>query len=264
MRQSIIQVDSFTDKPFAGNPAGVCFLDGPAKESWMRSVASEMNLSETAFFYKQGKDYNYNLRWFTPVAEVEMCGHATLASAHVLFKDNHVPHDNRITFHTLSGPLYASLNGEWIELNFPAKIPREESIPENLESALGFKPSYFAKAGEDCMAVCDSEDTIRNLTPNISAIEKLPTRGLIVTARGSGDYNFISRFFAPAVGIPEDPVTGSAHCVLAPYWMNVLGKTEMVGYQASPRGGAVRVRVEDDRVILAGKAVIVIRGELYT
>jgi PhzF family phenazine biosynthesis protein len=262
MKQSIIQVDSFTDKPFAGNPAGVCYLDEPAEESWMQSVANEMNLAETAFFYKQGDDYN--LRWFTPVAEVEMCGHATLATAHVLFHDNHVAHDQRITFHTLSGPLYASLKGEWIELNFPAKIPSEIPAPDNLEDALGFKPSYFAKAGEDCMAVCDSEETIRNLRPNISAIEKLPTRGLSVTARGSGDYDFVSRFFAPAYGIPEDPVTGSAHCALAPYWMNVLGKTEMVGYQASPRGGAVRVRVENDRVILGGKAIIVIRGDLYT
>lgn len=262
MKHSIIQVDSFTDKPFAGNPAGVCLLDRPAEEIWMQSVANEMNLAETAFLYKEGNDYN--LRWFTPVAEVEMCGHATLATAHVLFQDKHVAQNKRITFHTLSGPLYASLNGEWIELNFPAKPPKEEPIPENLENTLGFMPAYFAKAGEDCMAVCDSEEAIRNLKPNISAIEKLPTRGLLVTAKGSGEYDFVSRFFAPAYGIPEDPVTGSAHCILAPYWMNVLGKTEMVGYQASPRGGAVRVRVEKDRVVLAGKAVTVIRGDLFT
>ncbi|MFH1701784.1 MAG: PhzF family phenazine biosynthesis protein [Candidatus Zixiibacteriota bacterium] len=262
MKQTIIQVDSFTEKPFAGNPAGVCLLDGPAEEGWMQSVANEMNLSETAFLYKKGDDYN--LRWFTPAIEVKMCGHATLAAAYVLFNDNHVSFDRRITFHTLSGQLYASLNGEWIELNFPVRISKEEPVPVGFEEALGFKPSYFAEAGEDCLAVCDSEETIRNLSPNISAIEKLSIRGLIVTARGSGEYDFISRFFAPAVGIPEDPVTGSAHCTLAPYWMNVLGKKEMIGYQASPRGGAVRVRVEDDRVVLAGKAVIVIRGELYT
>lgn len=257
----ITQVDAFTDKPFAGNPAGVCVLERPASEDWMRQIAAEMNLSETAFLHPE--DGRYRLRWFTPAAEVDLCGHATLASAHVLWHDKIVPEEQVIRFMTRSGLLEARKQGEWLELNFPAKPSVPTTDPGGLAEALGVSPLYIGKSAFDYLLEIESDSQLRTLTPDLNAIGKLPVRGVIVTARSQAtEFDFVSRFFAPAVGVPEDPVTGSAHCVLGPYWMSKLGKNSFTAYQASKRGGVMRVRVEGDRVRLSGQAVIVMRCEL--
>ena len=262
MNQKIITVDSFTGKLFSGNPAAVCLLDGPMPEDLMQNVAREMNLSETAFFYPEGEG-RYHLRWFTPTVEVEMCGHATLATAHVLFIDGHLGAETTARFRTLSGELTARHDGDWIELNFPATPPAASDPPNGLREALGAEPVYVGKSRSDLLVEIESEQAVRNLEPDIMAIGRLPARGVIVTARATSEgIDFVSRFFAPAIGIPEDPVTGSAHCALAPYWAEKLHKHQMVGYQASARGGVVKVTVDGDRVRLGGKAVTVIRGEM--
>jgi len=261
MPQPVVQVDAFTNRPFAGNPAAVCVLDGPRDEQWMRDVAAEMNLSETAFLHPAGD--GWNLRWFTPEAEVALCGHATLASAHVLWQDEHLPFGREARFHTLSGVLAAALQGDWITLDFPAKPETEAPAPEGLEAALGVRPVYVGRSQFDWLVEVESEDVVRALKPDLGLLARVDARGVIVTAQGSGmDYDFVSRFFAPRVGVPEDPVTGSAHCVLAPFWTRRLGRDELTGYQASRRGGIVRVRAVGDRVVLAGQAVTVMRGEL--
>jgi len=228
----------------------------------MRHVAREMNLSETAFLVPQNG--GYNLRWLTPAVEVDLCGHATLASAHVLWQDGHLPEGQQARFHTRSGLLTADRRGEWIEMDFPVKRPAPAETPTELLSALGVAAArYVGRNAFDYFVEVDSEKVVRALTPDHSTLRKLPVRGIIVTARaGQGGFDFVSRFFAPGSGIDEDPVTGSAHTALAPYWAAQLGKSEMIGYQASPRGGVVRVRVEGDRVMLAGQAVTVMTGEL--
>lgn len=260
MGQSIIQVDSFTNTPFAGNPAGVCVMDGPADESWMQAVAMEMNLSETAFLYP--RDTGYSLRWFTPICEVPLCGHATLASAHVLFADGHVPGDREIAFDTKSGRLGAAFDGGWIRLNFPATPIEETTVPDGLESALGAEIAHIVKAGADLLAEFTAEETVRRLDPDFTALARFPVKGVIVTAAGSGDYDCVSRFFAPSLGINEDPVTGAAHCAIAPYWHRKLGRTELTAFQASARGGMLRLKLAGDRIDIFGQAVITIRGEL--
>lgn len=252
----IYQVDSFTSKPFSGNPAGVCILEKPADENWMRSIAAEMNLSETAFLYPDKK--GYNLRWFTPEAEVELCGHATLASAHILYEKEIVPSKQSITFYTLSGELYASKNNGKIELNFPATPPIESTPPEGLIDALGLEPEFIGKNKFDVFVVVSSEGMVRQLKPNLGIIKKYKYRGVIVTSQSNGNpYDAVSRYFAPAVGIDEDPVTGSAHCTVGPYWSEKLGKDNLFCYQASKRGGEVEITIKNDRVILAGDAVTV-------
>jgi PhzF family phenazine biosynthesis protein len=258
----IVQVDAFTPTPFAGNPAAVCVLPAPQPEDWMRHVAREMNLSETAFLTPQNG--GYNLRWLTPAIEVALCGHATLASAHVLWQDGHLPEGRQARFHTLSGLLTADRRGEWIEMDFPAKQAVAAEAPAELLPALGLATArYVGRNAFDYLVEIDSEEQLRSLAPDHSTLRKLPVRGIIVTARGeSGGFDFVSRFFAPGSGIDEDPVTGSAHTALAPYWAGLLGKSEMTGYQASERGGVVKVRVEGERVILAGQAVTVMTGEL--
>jgi PhzF family phenazine biosynthesis protein len=257
----ITQVDAFTDTPFAGNPAAVCLLPAPRDEGWMQSVAREMNLSETAFLVRAAD--GYDLRWFTPSVEVALCGHATLASAHVLWEDGHLPPARQARFHTKSGLLTGDRAGRWIELDFPAKREEPASAPAGLAEALGVTPTYVGKNQFDYLVEIDGEVAVRRLTPNHAALAALPVRGVIVTSRAdSSGYDFVSRFFAPGSGIPEDPVTGSAHCALGPYWQSRLGKRDLVAYQASPRGGVVRVRVEGDRVKLGGTAVTVLKGEL--
>ncbi len=261
MGQPIVQVDAFTDRPFAGNPAGVCVLSEPRDEQWMQNVASEMNLAETAFLVRQ--ENGFNLRWFTPITEVDLCGHATLASAHVLWESGQLQVGEEARFYTRSGLLTAKRQGEWIELNFPAKVEQEVDEPAHLLQALGVPAQYIGKNEFDYLVEVDSEDVVRRMRPNFSLLTTIPARGVIVTSRADTQgYDFVSRFFGPQVGIDEDPVTGSAHCCLGPYWAKKLGKDEMVGYQASARGGVVRVRVNGDRVLLGGQAVTVLRGEL--
>ncbi len=258
---AITQVDSFTNHPFAGNPAAVCILPEAPADQWMRDVAREMNLSETSFLFPQNG--GYNLRWFTPAVEVDLCGHATLAAAHVLWEGGHLPAGAPARFHTRSGLLQAERQGEWIEMDFPAKVERAADPPADLPTALGLQPTYIGRNQFDYLVEVESAAVLRAVQPDHSTLRKLPVRGVIVTARSdTPEYDFISRFFAPGSGIDEDPVTGSAHCCLAPYWAQRLGKTEMVGYQASARGGVVRVRCSGDRVFLGGQAVTVLRGEL--
>ncbi len=261
MSQSIIQVDAFTNKPFAGNPAAVCVLAEPRDEQWMQQVAQEMNLAETAFLVKQ--DDGYNLRWFTPLVEVDLCGHATLASAHVLWETGQLPAGTQARFSTRSGLLTADQRGDEIELNFPVKAAQEVEEPAHLLQALGVPAQYIGLNDFDYLVEVDSEDVVRNMRPNFSLLASLPVRGVIVTSRADTEgYDFVSRFFGPRVGVNEDPVTGSAHTCLAPYWSEKLGKDTMVGYQASARGGVVRVQIQGDRVLLGGQAVTVLRGEL--
>ena len=257
----IHHVDAFADAIFGGNPAGVCILTEPREDAWMQKLARELNLSETAFLQKRGD--GYNLRWFTPLVEVDLCGHATLASAHVLWEQGLLRSDEAARFHTRSGLLKAERRGEWIELDFPSLPDRKIPIPRGLARALGVRPRYLGRSRFDYIAEVESEATVRNVKPNFTLLGALPIRGLIVTARAkTAPYDFVSRFFAPRAGINEDPVTGSAHSVLGPFWKNRLGKSEMLAYQASKRGGVLRVRVGDRRVFIGGKAITVFRAEL--
>jgi len=255
------QVDAFTAEPFAGNPAAVLLLTEPAPEAWMQQVAREMNLSETAFLVR--RDDGYDLRWFTPAVEVDLCGHATLASAHVLFSERHLPATGVARFHTRSGVLTAARRDEWIELDFPATPAPPAPAPPGLAAALGAEPRFVGLGKFDYLVLLDDEATVRRLTPDHRGLRALGVRGVIVTALAQGPgFDFVSRFFAPGAGIDEDPVTGSAHCTLGPFWSARLGRTELTGFQASARGGVVRVRVSGERVRLGGQAVTVARGEL--
>jgi PhzF family phenazine biosynthesis protein len=255
-------VDAFTDRPFAGNPAAVCVLAAARDERWMLDVAREMNLSETAFL--QRDEDGFRLRWFTPVVEVDLCGHATLASAHILWEEGYLASDVPARFQTRSGLLTARLQGGWIELDFPALPVGPEPVScDELSRALNAPVRFAALNAFDCLAEVESEETLRALSPDRSRLGALPVRGVIVTSRAStSGFDFVSRFFAPRLGVDEDPVCGSAHCCLGPYWSDRLGKTDLVGYQASARGGVVQVRVRGSRVLLAGQAVTVLRGEL--
>jgi PhzF family phenazine biosynthesis protein len=261
MAQEIFQVDAFTDQPFAGNPAGVCILPGPADEKWMQNVAGEMNLSETAFLYRQ-KD-NFNLRWFTPTVEVDLCGHATLASAHILWQNKHLMPHQQAHFETRSGLLTAEHTAGWIELNFPSEPAETVAEPDGLTDALGVSAKYVGQNRFSYLVEVDSAETVRSLRPDFAKLNCISNKGFNVTSRSDRkEYDFISRFFAPGFGINEDPVTGSAHCCLGPYWAKKLGKRDLTAYQASPRGGVVRVRVEDRRIILGGQSVTVLHGTL--
>lgn len=263
MSLPLFQVDAFTDRPFAGNPAAVCVLDGPRDDAWMQHVAREMNLSETAFLIRQ--DDGYNLRWFTPAVEVDLCGHATLASAHVLWELSYLPAGTQARFHTKSGLLTAEQHGNWIELNFPAKPEEPAGTIPGLAEALGVTPVYVGTSQFDCLVEVESEAVVRDIQPDFARLALIPVRGVIVTSRASTPgYDFVSRFFGPRVGVPEDPVTGSAHCVLAPFWGGRLGRAELTGYQASARGGIVHVHLDGERVRLGGQAVTVLRGELVS
>ena len=261
MALEIFQVDAFTDRPFAGNPAGVCVLAKAVDDAWMQNLANEMNLSETAFLH-QHKD-GYNLRWFTPKVEVDLCGHATLAGAHILWEVGYLAADKEARFSTRSGLLTAVRKDTWIELNFPSEPEEKTTAPENLLQALGVSANYVGRNRFDYLLEVDSEETVRNLKPDFTLLGSISARGFMVTSRSaSPEYDFVSRFFAPAAGINEDPVTGSAHCCLGPYWKKRIGKKEFTAIQVSSRGGVVRVRLEGDRVVLGGQAVTVMKAEL--
>jgi len=256
-------VDAFTDRPFAGNPAVVCLLPDWPDATWLQLVAREMNQSETAFLVENGD--GFDLRWFTPKVEVDLCGHATLASAFALWHAGKATRGETIRFSTRSGNLTAAPRGEEIELDFPLKPQQPASAPAGLAEALGIEPVYVGRNQFDYLVEVNTADTLRKMSPNISRLAGVECRGTIVTARSDDPrYDFLSRFFAPQAGIDEDPVTGSAHCCLAEYWGGRLGKTTLVGYQASPRGGTVRVTLAGERVLLGGRGVLVGCGELWT
>lgn len=257
----IWQIDAFTDRPFRGNPAAVCWLEQERDAEWQQAVAAEMNLAETAFLTR--RDDGFGLRWFTPAVEVDLCGHATLASAQYLWESGRLPAGEPARFHTRSGLLTAARDGEWIALDFPAIPPHSSGSIAGLEEALGATPRWLGRSVFDVFVELESAEAVRRVTPRLDLLAAIPARGVVVTAPGDRpEQDFISRFFAPAAGVPEDPVTGSAHCALAPFWSERLGQTRMTGYQASPRGGTVRVEVKGDRVLLGGQAVTVLRGEL--
>lgn len=254
-------VDAFTDRPFRGNPAGVCLLDAPKDHAWMQDVAAEMNLAETAFVWPGPGALS--LKWFTPTMEMPLCGHATLATAHLLWSEGHVPDGETLRFDTLSGRLTASRRGDLIELDFPSEPPAAAEAPPGLARALGETPLWVGRNRLDYIVELGSEAAVRSVHPDLTAIAGYDVRGVIVTSRSaSAGFDFVSRFFAPGAGVPEDPVTGSAHCCLGPFWGDRLQKTTLVGYQASPRGGSIRVTLAGDRVLLGGHAVTVHCGSL--
>ena len=267
MPVTVYQVDAFTDTVFAGNPAAVCILSGAHRADWMQHVAAEMNLSETAFLQRAGGT-TYRLRWFTPTDEVDLCGHATLASAHVLWAETGLPADENIRFKTKSGVLTAERDDDWISLDFPADPVQVDNVPASLLDALGVdEPVTAGWSSRDVLVQVDSADEVAALTPQMETLRDISARGVIVTAEADADAaaDFVSRFFAPGVGVPEDPVTGSAHCALGPFWATKLGRTTLVGDQLSARGGTVRVTLDApdaDRVTLGGQAVTVLHGTL--
>jgi PhzF family phenazine biosynthesis protein len=264
MSEPIFHVDAFTDRPFAGNPAAVCFLAQERPDGWLQNIAREMNLAETAFL--RGSQEHWSLRWFTPSTEVDLCGHATLASAHVLWETNRCAPGTTLLFETRSGRLTASRRGTLIELDFPAEPASASPAPPELLEALGIRAPRFAGHNRlDYLIEVDDEAAVRALDPDFRRLKAAGagSRGVIVTAKSErNEYDFVSRFFAPAAGIDEDPVTGSAHCCLGPFWAARLEKTDLSGYQASARGGSVAVRVAGSRVFLGGHAVTVAGGKL--
>ena len=261
MNEPIFIVDAFAEKPFSGNPAAVCLLDEPRHHDWMQALAAEMNLSETAFLSPENG--GYQLRWFTPTIEVDLCGHATLASAHVLWREGRLKPDADARFQTKSGLLTAHRIGDEIELNFPAAPAAPIQVSPELRKAIGAKPVWTGKNRFDYLIQLDNETTVRNLDPDTRALANESVRGMIVTARSDDQrFDFVSRFFCPAAGIDEDPVTGSAHCCLGPYWQTHLNKSEFRAHQASKRGGTLGVRCAKDRVHLTGQAITILRGVL--
>jgi predicted PhzF superfamily epimerase YddE/YHI9 len=260
--QSIVQVDAFTDRPFRGNPAAVCVLDRPRPDDWLAAVAREMNLSETAFLERRAD--GWSLRWFTPAVEVELCGHATLASAHALWEAGLAAPDETLRFHTRSGKLTARRDPAGVILDFPAEPAIAQPPPAGLLDALGMaRAEATARNRFDWLVQADTATQVRGLQPDMAELARIETRGVVVTALADDDsHDFVSRWFGPRVGVNEDPVTGSAHCCLGPWWATRLGRDQLRGYQASARGGTVGVHVRAGRVELIGQAVTVLRGEL--
>lgn len=253
-------VDAFAERAFAGNPAAVMILTDPIPDDLMQGIASEINLSETAFVRKQGDVYT--LRWFSPTTEIDLCGHATLAAAHVLWEEGVLHQNQTVTFDTKSGILTARKADDHITMDFPLETPWATPCPQELRDALNIDPIYIGRNRFDYLVEVESEAVVKNTAPDLNACRKIDCRGIIITSRSeNGCYDFISRFFAPRAGIPEDPVTGSAHCALGPYWSRKTGKSKLIGYQASGRGGIVKVCVTDDKAILGGKALTVARGK---
>jgi PhzF family phenazine biosynthesis protein len=256
------QIDAFTDTPFTGNPAAICVLTQPINDARMQHIAREMNLSETAFLLRR-PDGSYDLRWFTPTIEVALCGHATLAATQALLENGQIQVGQIVQFHTKSGVLQAKHDGDWIELDFPATIAEACDAPPGLTDALGVTAVHVAKSRFDYLVEVPDEAAVRSATPDHGQLRALPVRGVMITSAASTPgVDFVSRFFAPGSGIDEDPVTGSAHCALTPFWSQRLGKAELVAHQLSPRGGVLRLRLDGDRVHLAGQAVTVLRGEI--
>jgi PhzF family phenazine biosynthesis protein len=264
----IVWVDSFTSDAFAGNPAAVCFLPGEREAAWMQRVARELNLAETAFLRPldgEGGRREFELRWFTPAVEVDLCGHATLASAHALWESGRLAATETARFHTKSGVLTAAPDGGgWIQMDFPVTPNEAAPAPEGLVEALGVgTPLYVGRSRFDYLVQVESEAVLRGIAPDLRRLSAIQSRGVIVTSKAADpDYDFVSRFFAPQSGIDEDPVTGSAHCTLADFWHRQLGKTQFLARQISPRGGVLRVTLRNDRVLLGGQAITVLRGEL--
>lgn len=256
-------VDAFTAEPFAGNPAAVCLLESTLDDHTMQRLAAEFGLSETAFVRREGA--GWRLRWFTPKAEVRLCGHATVATAAALWSQ-HPSLEERLTFHTLSGELSACRRGELVELNFPARPPAECQPPEGLLPSLGLTDSeavWCGRDADDYVVLVESEERVLSLDPDFAAMASVETRGVMVTARSAlPDRDFVSRFFAPRVGVDEDPVTGSAHCCLTPFWAERLGKSQLSAEQLSARRGRLQVQLLGDRVALRGAARVLVRGEL--
>jgi PhzF family phenazine biosynthesis protein len=261
-RLPLFVVDAYADRPFAGNAAAVCLLDGPADPAWMQAVASELQQAATAFVYEQGE--GFGLRWFVPQTELKLCGHGTLAAAHTLWEAGHLWPDAPARFQTASGILTARRDGELIVLDFPAEqVEDVTASPVGLLEALGVEAQAMARGRLDYLVEVRSEAEVRAVRPDIARLKQIDARGIIVTAQSSTPgYDMVSRFFAPSVGIDEDAVTGSAHCLLGPYWQAKLGRETLVGYQASARGGTVRVRVDGPRVELGGRAITVMSGSL--
>lgn len=254
-------VDAFTGTPFRGNTAAVCILDGPADPVWMQQVAGELKHSETAFLHPGPG--NWNLRWFTPEREVDLCGHATLAASFTLWATGRETTGSAIAFETRSGTLTAQKDGDWITIDFPAEPITSAALVPGLDRALGVSPLFVGRNRFDILAELPSAADLCTLEPDMAALAAIPTRGIIITAVSDlPHFDFVSRFFAPSVGVPEDPVTGSAHCCLGPYWGEKLKKTELDGFQCSVRGGTVRVTLHGDRVILWGHAVHISSGQL--
>jgi len=261
----IFTVDAFTDRPFTGNPAAVCLPDTKLNEETMQNIALEMNLSETAFVFK--KNNGFELRWFTPKDEVELCGHATLASAHILWQEKIIPENEPAVFYTMyKGILKAEKNGNEIILNFPMNKPEASKKNIDLEKALGIKlfNDLLYSTENHFLIEVESENILNKINPDFSLLETLPKYGTIITCKSEDtEFDFKSRFFAPSKGVKEDPVTGAAHCILTPYWSEKLGKNKMKAYQASERGGVLTVEISDDRILLSGNAVTVTAGELF-
>ena len=258
MTIEVVQVNAFTHDSQGGNPAGVCLLDEARDSAWMQALAAEMGFAETAFLIP-GEDLPV-LRWFTPSTEVDLCGHATLATARLIFERAGKDGASELRFRTRSGVLTAQRRGDWIDLDFPSVPALSCETPPGLEAALGLAPEWTGRNRDDLLVLSSTEAEVCSLRPDMSAIAALGERGIIVTAVSSRpEFDFVSRFFAPAVGVDEDEVTGSAHCCLAPFWAERLGRSEMVGFQCSTRGGIVKVRLRDDRVILSGQSSIVER-----
>jgi PhzF family phenazine biosynthesis protein len=262
MKAMLIQVDAFTEVPFRGNPAAVCLLHNQEDDSWMQAVAAEMNLSETAFLWQYGD--GFSIRYFTPVIEVPLCGHATLASAHVLWEQNLISNHEEIRFHSKSGILSGQRQEDWIRLDFPAHSVEKVEAPQGLAEALGTMPiSVWSGELGGYLAELDAEASVQSLKPDLPVLKQGKFGPVIVTAPSAyAPYDFVSRFFWPEGGIDEDPVTGVAHCSLGPYWAERLEKVDVVGHQVSQRGGIVRVRVRGERVDILGQAVTVMRGEI--
>ena len=259
MRAPLWQVDAFTQKPFAGNPAAVCLLDAYPDNATLQAIATENNLSETAYLVPQGNDFQ--IRWFTPGVEVELCGHATLASGHVVLTVLE-PDRSDVTFHSPSGPLGVKRTESGYVMDFPARPSEPVDPPENLVAALGQQPTEVRRTrDDDYLCVYPDQPSVENLAPDFRALGEIGARGISVTARGN-DCDFVSRFFAPASGIDEDPVTGSAHCALTPYWSARLDKARLTARQLSARGGEVGCEIRGDRVLLSGSAVSYLRGEI--
>lgn len=259
MRARIFQVDAFTTRRFAGNPAAVVLLERFASDDAMQAIAAENNLAETAFLVPQEGDHR--LRWFTPLVEVPLCGHATLASAAVVM-ERLEPGRTAVVFHSASGLLTVKRNGAAYVMDFPARFSEPIPAHAQLAAVLRAEPKEVFVNQFNYMAVFDDAQTVRNLQPDFSAIAGLDRPGVIVTAPEDGDFDIVSRYFAPKKGIPEDPVTGAAHCMLAPYWANRLGKNEFRAYQASRRGGEIICRLIGDRVELEGSCVFYLEGEI--
>ena len=262
MKYPIYQVDSFAIKPFKGNPAAVLLLEDVRSDNWMQSVAQELNLSETAFLRPKGHDYE--LRWFTPTTEVDLCGHATIASAHILYEFGFYDPDETINFHTRSGILSSTFRRGTIEISMPRFSFSLAGVPTGLVDLLGVKPEAVAVSENNTLiAELANAGMVRDFKPDYDEIGKLAHEGLAITALSDDPrYDFISRYFSPQTGIPEDPVTGMAHCLLAPYWESKTGKTSFHAYQASPRGGEIWIRLTDKRAFIGGKAITVMKGEM--